>query len=127
VGQGFKVIRSAGSHGPIDLMAARQDYGILAIQVKRGKNLDGSNWQDFMSLDELRKLRAWAETFYAVPVLTYKSDATSKWYHFVLNGRAHKIDLFDIPLATAESEDAKTTTVDSPHTKFMRSARQRQT
>lgn len=67
-GMGYRfIIRSAGSHTPIDLLAAGDisfQQGVIAVQVKGGTAR--------ITETELRKLRKWAKAFGAVAVLAKK-------------------------------------------------------
>ncbi len=58
------MIRSAGSHTPVDLLAA-DGKRVLAIQVKRGR---------YISKEEQEMLKDWAAAFGAKPVLAKKKD-----------------------------------------------------
>ena len=60
--QGYLVIRSAASHTPIDLLAAK-DGMRLAVQVK----VKGG-----ITKEEKSELRRWAEQFAAKPILATK-------------------------------------------------------
>jgi len=65
---GWVVARSAGSHGPVDLIAARSGFTLL-IQVKKGKAR--------MKPAEAKELVKWAEAF----------NADAEIWHF--KGRGH--------------------------------------
>jgi len=60
--EGYVVIRSAGSHGPADLIAAR-DHEIILIQVKTN---------GYLSKAEKEKLKEWAKHFGGKPVVAKK-------------------------------------------------------
>jgi len=66
--EGWVVARSAGSHGPVDIIAARSGATLL-IQVKKGKAR--------MKTDEAKELVKWAEAF----------NADAEVWHF--KGRGH--------------------------------------
>ncbi|MDG6934035.1 MAG: hypothetical protein JRN68_05005 [Nitrososphaerota archaeon] len=73
------IVRSAGSHTPIDLMASN-GRRLLAIQVKKGR---------YISAEEKGLLIQWARAFKASPVLARKEDG--RWVFHQLMGRtAHK-------------------------------------
>lgn len=66
--RGFKVVRSAGSHGPIDLLAGRHEATIpftfgtrLAVQCKHGRSK--------FSAKDAAELIEWASAFDAIPIL----------------------------------------------------------
>jgi len=59
--QGYLVIRSAASHTPIDLIAAK-DGEVLAIQVKKGR---------IARKDKIQLIK-WAKQFGAKPILATK-------------------------------------------------------
>ena len=67
------IIRSAASHTPIDLLAAkgRKSHSqVMAIQVKGGR-------KSRISENELKELRDWARAFNAAPILARKEQG--KW------------------------------------------------
>jgi Holliday junction resolvase len=55
---GYKVIRSAASHGPIDIIAGIHDGDRRAIAVKYGK-------KPYIPPEERKRLKEWAEAFAA--------------------------------------------------------------
>jgi len=57
-----KIIRSAASHGPIDLLASNGQE-VIAVQVKT---------RGYLCEDERRNLIEWASCFTAKPMLAYK-------------------------------------------------------
>ncbi len=57
---GYKVIRSAGSHGPADLICGHKDEGTLLVQCRMRGNL---------SKEERVELREWAEDFGGARIL----------------------------------------------------------
>lgn len=63
---GYKVIRSAGSHGPVDLICGKKGEGTIIIQCRMRGNI---------SKDEVTELREWAEHFNNARILlAYKVD-----------------------------------------------------
>lgn len=67
--QGYRyIIRSAASHTPIDLLAAKRNLEVLAVQVK----VSG-----YLSENERKQLIEWAEAFHALAVLAGKKR--SRW------------------------------------------------
>ncbi|MEM0287292.1 MAG: hypothetical protein QXG05_03850 [Nitrososphaerota archaeon] len=65
IGKGFShIIRSAGSHTPVDLIASDGNQ-LLAIQVKKGR---------YISKQEVYLLIEWAYAFKARPMLARKKD-----------------------------------------------------
>jgi len=69
--EGWVVGRSAGSHSPVDIFAAREGR-VLLIQVKRGTAR--------VDPKELRELVKWAEAF----------DADAEVWHFKGRGNLQK-------------------------------------
>lgn len=62
-GRGYLVIRSAGSHSPIDLLAGRLGHGI-GVQVKRDHRFSAQDIQHLgIACEELgiKPVRAWRE------------------------------------------------------------------
>lgn len=57
---GYRVIRSAGSHGPCDLICGKKGEGIIIVQCRIRGNI---------SKDEIVELREWAESFGSARVL----------------------------------------------------------
>ncbi len=74
-GEGWVVARSAGSHGPVDIFAAK-DGSILLVQVKRGRAR--------MKSDEAKELVKWAEAF----------NADAEIWHFKGRGNLLKRRVF---------------------------------
>ncbi len=68
---GFHALRSAGSHGAVDVIAAKAGK-ILLIQVKSGKAR--------IKKDELKELVRWAEAF----------DGEGQVWHFRGRGNTQK-------------------------------------
>jgi Holliday junction resolvase len=68
---GWVVGRSAGSHSPVDVFAAKEGR-VLLVQVKRGRARVGA--------EELRELVKWAEAF----------DADAEVWHFKGRGNLEK-------------------------------------
>jgi Holliday junction resolvase len=68
---GWVVSRSAGSHSPVDVFAARRGVTLL-IQVKNGKAR--------MKAEEAKELVKWAEAF----------NADAEIWHFKGRGRLEK-------------------------------------
>ncbi|MGA2666164.1 MAG: restriction endonuclease [Nitrososphaerales archaeon] len=69
--EGYVVGRSAGSHSPVDLFAAK-DGRVMLIQVKSGTAR--------VKKDELRELVKWAEAF----------NADAEVWHFMGRGNLQK-------------------------------------
>lgn len=57
---GYKVVRSAGSHGPIDLICGKKDEGTILVQCRMRGNV---------SKEEVAELREWAKDFNNARVL----------------------------------------------------------
>jgi Holliday junction resolvase len=74
-GEGWVVARSAGSHGPVDVFAARAGI-ILLVQVKKGKAR--------MKTEEAKELVKWAEAF----------NADAEIWHFKGRGNLMKRRVF---------------------------------
>jgi Holliday junction resolvase len=70
-GEGWVVGRSAGSHSPVDIFAAREGR-VLLIQVKNGSAR--------VAAEELKELVKWAEAF----------DADAEVWHFKGKGNLLK-------------------------------------
>jgi len=68
------IVRSAGSHTPIDLIASNGKK-LLAIQVKRGR---------YISAEEKGMLIQWAKAFRASPILARKQEG--RWVFHLLMG-----------------------------------------
>jgi Holliday junction resolvase len=72
--RGYKCLRSAGSHSPIDILAAKgatvEKNHRLAIQAKKSE-------KNRMTTDEEQKLMEWANLFNALPVEAFKKNG--KW------------------------------------------------
>mgnify|MGYP001559066270 CR=1 FL=1 len=72
--RGYICIRSAGSHSPIDILAAKgatlEKNHRLAIQAKKSEKAR-------MTTDEEQKLMEWASLFDATPVEAFKQNG--KW------------------------------------------------
>lgn len=68
---GWVVGRSAGSHSPVDIFAAREGATLL-VQVKNGKAR--------VKVDEAKELVKWAEAF----------NADAEIWHFKGRGRLEK-------------------------------------
>ena len=67
---GYVVIRSAGSHGPIDLICGKKDEGTIVIQCRLRGNI---------SKDEIAELREWAEAFSGARILlAYRVEVQAK-------------------------------------------------
>ncbi|MEM0118093.1 MAG: hypothetical protein QXV32_06570 [Conexivisphaerales archaeon] len=83
ISKGYRfIIRSAGSHSPIDLLAA-DGKRKLAIQVKRRK---------YISKEEKALLLSWAASFDAAPV--FASKVGGRWtFHLVMENSLKKIDV----------------------------------
>jgi len=64
--KGYKVLRSSGSHTPIDIIASRDGF-ILAIQSKKEE-------VKVLSVYDKEKLVEWAYAFRATPVLASKRE-----------------------------------------------------
>jgi len=62
------IIRSAGSHTPIDIIASN-GKNVFAVQVKQG---------GYISREEKLQLSQWARAFNAKPVIAIKEKG-SKW------------------------------------------------
>ena len=73
--EGWVVGRSAGSHSPVDVFAAREGK-VLLVQVKAGSARAGA--------EELRELVKWAEAF----------DADAEVWHFKGKGNLKKRRVF---------------------------------
>ena len=69
--KGYKTIRSSGSHGPIDILAAKgasvEKNHRLGVQVKKSE-------KHRMTTDEEQKLMEWANLFEALPVEAFKQN-----------------------------------------------------
>ncbi len=83
ISKGYKyILRSAGSHTPIDLLAA-DGKKKLAIQVKRRK---------YISKEEKDMLLAWAASFDAMPI--FASKVRGRWtFHHVNSKDMKRLDL----------------------------------
>lgn len=82
ISKGYYVLRSAGSHSPIDLLAA-DGKKKLAIQVKRRK---------YISKDEKKLLIAWSSVFDATPI--FASKVGNRWtFHEVDSKSMRRIEL----------------------------------
>jgi len=66
---GYNVIRSAGSHGPVDLICGHKEEGTLLIQCRIRGNLSNG---------EIEELREWAEHFHARILLAYRVEVQPK-------------------------------------------------
>jgi Holliday junction resolvase len=73
--EGWVVMRSAGSHSPVDVLAAKLGVTLL-IQVKNGKAR--------MKAEEAKELVKWAEAF----------NADAEIWHFKGRGHLEKRRLF---------------------------------
>ena len=62
---GWFVVRSAGSHGPVDLIAQAPGPSIAWIQCKRDGKMSGRDQTDIINL---------AKAFDAIPILAYKDN-----------------------------------------------------
>jgi len=78
---GMYVLRSAGSHSPIDLLAGN-GMQVFAVQVKDGY---------LPSESELNMLRVWAEKFQATPVVMVKQKG-GRWKIISVDGD----EIFDV-------------------------------
>jgi len=78
---GMYVIRSAGSHTPIDLLAGN-GIQVFAVQVK---------YDTEPTKAELEALREWAEKFQAIPILMQKQKG-GRWKIIAIDGD----DIFDV-------------------------------
>ena len=96
--RGYKCVRSAGSHTPIDILAAKgkslaskkigvfHNYirenealnAVLAVQVKASE-------ENKMTLEEKFKLIEWARLFNAVPIEASKVDGRWSFRHVSLD------------------------------------------
>jgi len=83
ISKGFKyILRSAGSHTPIDLLAA-DGKRKLAIQVKRRR---------YISKEEKAMLLAWAASFDATPV--FASKVRGRWtFHHIDPNNTKRVEL----------------------------------
>lgn len=69
--KGYLVIRSAGSHTPVDLFAAHEKNKLrLLIQCKKSKN---KNPKPPLSETELKELLRWTFVFRAEGIISYKN------------------------------------------------------
>jgi Holliday junction resolvase len=73
--EGWVVARSAGSHGPVDIFAAKGGM-IMLVQVKKGKAR--------MKAEEAKELVKWAEAF----------NADAEIWHFKGRGNLTKRRVF---------------------------------
>ena len=79
---GYRVIRSAGSHGPIDLICGKKDEGIIVIQCRIRGNI---------SKAEIVELREWAEAFSNARILlAYRVEIQAKGSKRKLYGKEFK-------------------------------------
>lgn len=67
---GYKVIRSAGSHGPTDLICGKKGEGTIIVQCRMRGNI---------SKDEVAELQEWAADFNDARILlAYQVKAKGK-------------------------------------------------
>ena len=78
---GFKVLRTAGSHSPIDLLAARDGESVYAIQVKSGS---------IRNFDE-NVLNEYAKCFHAEPTLVWNNKGD--WVVFLNDNEVRSLEL----------------------------------
>lgn len=78
---GFYVIRSAGSHGPFDLIALDKNGNVYGIQVKKNKYINRQLRSEMCNV---------AKTYNIVPIIAYRDK--SGWKYELVEVNSNGID-----------------------------------